>query len=140
MSVEAEPEAPPIDLAERFEELRIPPGAFRHRDHLAAAYAMLQKYPFIEATFRYARTIQTMARNAGAHDKFNTTITFAFMALIAERMESCRHECFEEFAGQHPDLFSKDLLKRFYSDERLRSPMARRIFIMPNAATPVGRR
>ena len=120
------------DLVERFERLQIPPGAFRHRDHVEAAYGMLRKYPFIEATARYARTIQTMAENAGAYTKFHVTVTIAFMAIIAERMESSPHDDFEDFCARHPDLFSPELLRRFYSAERLQSELARKVFVLPD--------
>ena len=121
-----------VDVVERFERLEFPPGAFHHRDHVEAAYGMLRKYPFLEALVRYSRTIQTMAANAGAHTKFHVTVTIAFMALIAERMETSSHADFDEFRHQHPELFSPDLLKRFYSSERLASEMSRRILVMPD--------
>ena len=119
---------------ERFEQLRIPPGAFGHRDHMEAAYEMLRKYSFLEATSRYARTIQTMARRAGAEKKFHVTITLAFMSLIAERMESTDHRDFETFSRVNEDLFARDVLDRLYSRERLHSDVARRIFVMPDSA------
>ena len=118
--------------------MEFPPGTFNHRDHIEAAYEMLRKYPFLEATSRYASTIETMATNAGAFEKFNVTITLAFMALIAERMESGSFESFADFADQHPDLFAPDVLAPFYSPQRLRSPLARRIFMMPDAARSTG--
>lgn len=119
-------------LVDRFERLEIEPGAFRHRDHVEAAYAMLSKYPFLEATARYASTIRTMATNAGASDKFHVTITVAFMSLIAERMESSEHDGFGTFSRANPDLFSRDLLTRFYRPEQLQSDVARRVFVMPS--------
>lgn len=122
-----------IELVDRFEGLELDATAFRHHDHIATAYAMLQKYPFLEATARYANTIRTMAANAGATTKFNMTITMTYMALIAERMESSTHRDFDEFSQHNPDLFSRDLLKQFYSAERLQSDSARRIFLMPDA-------
>lgn len=123
-----------VEPLERFERLQFPPGTFRHRDHVEVAYGMLRKYPFLEATSRYASTIKTMAENAGAATKFNVTITVAFMAIIAERMESSEHRDFEEFGRQNPDLFSRGLLERFYSKERLQSDVARRIFVMPDGS------
>lgn len=119
-------------LVERFEHLQIAPGAFRHRDHVEAAYAMLRKYPFLEATARYARIIRTMAANAGASDKFHVTITVAFMSVIAERMESTEHRDFETFSRANPELFSRDLLSRFYPRSRLESDVARKIFVLPD--------
>jgi hypothetical protein len=122
----------PLELADRFERLELDPGSFRHRDHVAAAYAMLRKYPFLEALSRYASTIRTMATNAGAATKFHVTITVAFMALIAERMESSPHRDFDDFSREHPDLFASDILERFYPPDQLQSQLARKIFVMPD--------
>lgn len=121
-----------LELADRFERLELDPSSFRHRDHVAAAYAMLRKYPFLEAMSRYANTIRTMATNAGAATKFHVTITVAFISLIAERMASSVHHDFEEFSRQNPDLFAADVLERFYPTERLESELARTIFVMPD--------
>ena len=124
----------PSVLTARFQELELDPASFRHRDHVNVAYAMLLEYPFLEATLRYANTIRTMATNAGAATKFHVTITVAFMALIAERMESSDDQDFEEFSAANPDLFADNLLGRFYSEELLRSEVARKIFLMPDSS------
>ena len=80
-----------MDIAEKFEKLRYAPGTFTHRNHLECAYAMLVKYPFMDATVRYLNTIREMARRVGADKKFNTTITIAFLGLLVERMDAAPH-------------------------------------------------
>jgi len=122
----------PVDIAEKFERLLYEPGTFTHRDHLESGYAMLVKYPFMEATVRYLDTIRQMAQRAGADKKFNTTITIAFLGLLIERMESTPHTDFEDFVGQHPELLSPDILHRYYTPERLDTDLARQAFLMPD--------
>ena len=121
-----------MDIATKFEELQFEPGTFTHRDHLECAYAMLVKYPFMEATVRYLETIREMARRAGADKKFNTTITIAFLGLLVERMEAAPGESFDDFVERYPELLSPDILHRYYRPERLDTDLAREAFLMPD--------
>ena len=126
------------DLLERFERFEVAPGAFDHRGHVEVAFAMLQRYSFAEATARYVGTIRRMADSAGVPEKFHMTITVAFMALIAERVAAEPGVDFATFCDRHADLLDARILRRFYSDERLRSPAAKKVFLLPDfAASPV---
>ncbi|MEO0369034.1 MAG: hypothetical protein AAF197_09655, partial [Pseudomonadota bacterium] len=119
-------------ILERFEKLRISPEEFGHLEHLRLAYEMLDKYSFLDATYRYASTIKAMARQAGAPEKYNTTITFAFMGLVAERRRVAKSENFDEFLQASPELQQHELLGSWYSDARLYSELARSIFVLPD--------
>ena len=121
------------ELLRAFEARDLDAGAFRHLEHVGVAYEMLRKYDFMEATVRYAENIRTIAAKAGVPGKFNTTITFAFLSLIAERMRTTRHSDYDDFIAQNQDLMSKDLLRKWYSPERLQSDLARTVFLMPDA-------
>lgn len=123
----------PNPLLSAFEAGDIPNGGFSHADHIAAAFAILNKYDFVEATSRYAGNIRTMAARAGAPEKFNVTITIAFMSLIAERMRQANYRDVDDFAARNPDLMTKDVLAGFYSPERLSSKLARTVFLLPDA-------
>ncbi len=119
-------------LLERFEQQRIEAAEFRHIDHIQAAYEMLDKYDFLDACARYASTIRTMAESVGALDKYNTTITLAFMSLIAERKSLTDVADVDAFIEANPDLLNRGILKSWYSDERLDSSTARRQFVLPD--------
>ena len=73
------------NLLTQFERLEISAPDFHHIDHINVAYKMLEKYDFVDAPGRYASTIRTMAEQVGVPEKYNATITFAFMSLVAER-------------------------------------------------------
>jgi len=92
---------------------------------------LLRKYPFIEATMRYAGVIEDMAATAGATQKFNVTITVAFMGLIAEKIEISGEEDFDSFYTANPDL-SGQALAPWYSANRLSCDLSRKIFLMPD--------
>ena len=121
------------ELARTFETCRIDAGSFSHADHVGVAYEMLRRYDFLDATVRYSKSIRTIAARAGEARKFNTTITLAFLSLIAERMETTAHGSYQEFLEQNPDLCDVDLLQQWYSTERMRSELARNVFLMPDA-------
>ena len=79
-------------------------------------------------------TVNGTATAAGAAQKFNTTITLAFLSLIAERMQASAHDDFAGFIEENEDLLASDVLSRWYSKERLASDTARRVFLLPDVA------
>lgn len=120
-------------LLSRFEALEIDAEEFGHLEHVQAGFEMLHKYGFVEACARYASTINTMATNAGAPDKFNVTITFAFLSLIAERINRNNdHQNFGGFLAENPDLESANVLDHWYSEDYLKSDFARKHFALPD--------
>ena len=94
-------------LQRRFERLEFEPGAFRHNDHVQAAYAMLGRYDFVDACVRYASTLRAMAESAGVPEKYNATITIAFLSLIAERRSQSDSCDLGSFLASNPDLLEK---------------------------------
>jgi hypothetical protein len=75
-----------------------------------------------------------MEANAGAPDKFNVTITFAFLSLIAERIHGSYWSSFNEYLSQNEDLLARDALGKWYSRDELQSEYARTHFLLPNMA------
>ena len=119
---------------EDFLQLKIHTPSFGHREHVEIAYRMLETSDFVTACTRYAQTIKAMAEQHGAPEKYNATITFAFMSLIAERRSQMRDTGLSHFLEGNPDLMEKDVLKRWYSDDRLTSAAARSQFLLPDKA------
>jgi len=120
------------ELLEQFESLEINPAAFGHKEHVVVAYEMLHKYSFLDASTRYASAINTIATRAGAPEKLHMTITLAFLSLIAERVHTTRQSNIDEFLEQNQDLLSKSVLSKWYSDDQLKSELARTHFLLPN--------
>ena len=121
------------DLTGAFEAHEIDPATFHHAQHVQVAFDLLNKYDFIDAASIYAKGIRILATNAGVPQKFNLTITYAFMSLIAERMAPCSHGDFAGFIAQNPDVMSKNALAKWYAPEQLNTETARRIFLLPAA-------
>jgi hypothetical protein len=124
----------PDALVERFLAREIPPREFTHEMHVAVGWALLRRMPYPEALAAYAATIRAMAESVGAAEKFNITITAAFLALIAEHLAEDDALAWPAFIAANPALLDKSLLARWYSPERLRSPLARATFVMPEPA------
>ena len=122
------------EYAQAFERCEIDAGSFRHIDHIGVAYDLLGRYDFLDASMIYCKCINRIATEAGAAQKFNTTITLAFLSLIAERLDASQPENFEEFIADNQDLLSKNVLAKRYSSERLASDLARTAFLLPDLA------
>lgn len=112
---------------------RVDAVAFRHADHVRIAYEALSRHPFLAAASAVSTTLRAMAARAGAPGAYHETITLAFLALIAERMEQAPHESYEAFASANPDLLDKRVLARWYG-AKLDAPLARRVFVLPDPA------
>ncbi|PCH71875.1 MAG: hypothetical protein COC12_07130 [Rhodobacteraceae bacterium] len=107
-------------------------ATFRHVDHLGVAYQALANSGFFDALHTVATGIDRAATRAGALDKFNATITVAFMCLIAERMVANPYDNAQDFIDRNPDLVTGAPLRALYSPERMTSARARRIALLPD--------
>src|ERR1700683_4510454 len=97
-------------------------AGFRHRDHVRMGCETLARHPFLEAAAAVERALKAMTARAGVPGAYHATVTVAFLALINERREMDPGAEFERFADANPDLFDKDVLKRWYG-ENLREPL-----------------
>jgi hypothetical protein len=118
-------------LLEAFESGVIDPAVFRHRAHVEVAAAMLLRTDFLRAAQRYQRGVERLAERVGAPRKASLTITLAFLAIIAERLESAPAN---ELIDANPELMDSALLRSWYSPARLALPAARSRFLMPDRA------
>ena len=114
-----------------FEEGRIDPARFPHRDHVRVSYELLERHPFPEALLHLARGLSRLAAKAGKPEVYHETITTAFLALIAERRVRGVPANWEAFEAANPDLFRKQLLEEIYEPAVLKSPLARETFVLP---------
>lgn len=121
-------------LTRRFEACDIDPAAFGHEEHIRVAFDMLNTYGFADCAARYANSIKTISIEAGAPEKFNMTITLAFLSLIAERLAGAPSLDCDAFIALNPDLLSRSVLDGWYTDERLQSDIARQVFLLPQKA------
>ena len=122
-----------VDFVTAFESCTLPSEAFSHRQHVRLAWLYLREAPLIAALPRFIDSLKRYAASLGASGKYHETITYAFMFLIHERMSRDDADSFEAFADANADLFGP-ILARYYSKETLASDIAKRTFVMPDAA------
>ncbi len=120
------------DLLQQMENGTLHTCDFGHAHHLGVGYQALEVHPFFDALAIFARGIQTAAGAAGAPEKFNATITLAFMSLIAQRRATDDYADAEDFVARNPDLRSPGVLTRWYTPDLLSSDLARSVGLMPD--------
>lgn len=118
-------------MFENFERGEIDPGSFRHADHVGVAYEALRQYGFFKALQIYAQGLMALVEKAGVPEKFNATVTFAYMSAIAERMHRQPSVSAADFIAANPELLSGEALSR-YSPVRLQSNVARQVPLLPD--------
>jgi hypothetical protein len=99
---------------ERFIRGEIEAAAFPHREHLRMGFEMLRRYDFATSAFQYSKALKMMVAKVGKPQAFHQTVTIAYLALIAERIESGNWADFEAVAGANLDLFDPSVLRRWY--------------------------
>ncbi len=122
------------DLLAAFESSRLPEDCFHHRDHVRAAWLLLQENP-AGALERFSSALKRFAAAKGKTGLYHETITWAYLLLINERMErGGRGVDWERFAASNPDLMKwrPSVLEDYYTPETLASDLARRVFVLPD--------
>lgn len=135
------------ELIRQLEDCSLPTASFDHRAHVQAGFAYLQRFGYAGALAAMANALRRFAAHHGKAGLYHETVTAAFLALIHERMADdllarggaielavARGLDWEDFAARHPDLFTPDLLGRYYAKETLRSELARHCFVLPKAS------
>jgi hypothetical protein len=123
----------------RFEDTTLPPAAFRHREHVRLAWILLRGAPFEEAALRFCRGLRRYAAALGKAERYHETITWAYLALVKERLEAGGHgEDFDAFVRANADLFDQKggALAALYDKPTLDSALARKAFLLPRRAAP----
>jgi len=123
-----------MTFLEKFLAGDIPAAEFRHADHVRAGYELLSAMDFLDAVSAYGRALKIMTARVGKPEKLHHTITIAFLAVIAERMERASDGDFDAFLAANPDLMDRAILSRWYRPERLKSDAARSRFVLPDPA------
>ena len=122
-------------LAAAFEALAIRPQDVRHREHVRLAFALLAREgDLATAAVAYRASLRRFAAAAGAAGKYHETITWAYLAIIAERMQERAYGSSHDLLAEHPDLLDhqRGALARHYDvGELLASSRARGVFVLP---------
>jgi hypothetical protein len=120
-----------VEFLAALEDASLPEQAFRHLDHMRAAYLYLSRDGFAAGVGVMSAALRRYAASRGKPDRYHETMTVAYLALINERLVLGGDAGgFDAFVGRNPDLVSRDLLARYYRPEILSSDRARRVFVL----------
>ncbi len=123
------------DFIAALESCTLPAADFGHQAHVRAAYLYLRQGSFGTAIDRTESAIRRYATSLGQPDRYHETITVGFLALIRQRIcERGDGGSWVGFASANPDLFERDLLLRYFTRSQLDSPLARKVFVLPQSA------
>jgi hypothetical protein len=121
------------ELVDVFEAATLPADQFPHDAHVRVAWWYLKHHPLGEALTRFTAALKHFAAHHGATGLYHETITVAYVLIIAERLAASPDLSWTAFSAAHPDLLARrpSILDSYYDEEALRSPHARKSFVMP---------
>ena len=124
-----------VELLDAFAALTLPATSFGHREHVRLAFAVLARAgDFGDAALDYRRLLRAFAAHHGVPGKYHETITWAYLAIVHERMARDRYADSEAMLAANPDLLDHKAgaLARYYDVAALiADPLARRTFVLP---------
>jgi hypothetical protein len=125
-------------MTERFDELMRQVMAttnhFGHRQHVHLTWMAARRYGTAAAIGVVSDGIRRTARYAGAPQKYNATVSRAWVELVGHHVDETPTLGFDAFADRNPALLDKRLLTRFYRPATLASPAARTGWVAPDRA------
>jgi hypothetical protein len=124
-----------------FENCTLRGEDFHHRDHVKVVWLYLRDYSVLETIGRFSAGLKRFATANGKPNLYHETITWAYVFLINERMQTIEAgQTWPEFVEANADLFDwqDNILKSYYQDETLGSERARRKFVFPDKLPRVG--
>jgi hypothetical protein len=107
---------------------------FGHRQHVHLTWLATRRYGTASAIDLVSDGIRRTARYAGAPQKYNATVSRAWVELVGHHADETPALGFDTFADRNPALFDKRLLTRFYRPATLASPAARTGWVAPDRA------
>lgn len=117
---------------DRYFAVALAAGRFGHREHLHVAWMAFHHHELNEAISIVGDGLRRTAVYAGAPQKYNQTVTEAWVRLVAHHTAQHPHATFDTLLDQAPGLLDKRLLARHYSSALLASRTARTSWTEPD--------
>ncbi len=117
-----------------FESGALPADAFHHAEHVRTAWLFVRRHGMPAALGEFSTALKRFAIAKGAPKLYHETITWAYLLLIAERLQETPAATWPQFAAAYPELlgWKPSILDRYYTSETLWSERARQTFVMPD--------
>jgi hypothetical protein len=117
-----------LESLERFEIT----GPFRHRDHVRAAWLLVERHGADRAAAMMERVISKLAEHHGHAKKYHATLTRAWVRLVAFHAGCHPAASFDDFIAHNAALLDPELPLRFYSRDVLFCDAARDAWCDPD--------
>jgi hypothetical protein len=122
-----------VEIARALESGKMDNAHFKHCHHLHVAWAYLsEKDSFEAAVAKMSAVLRAFAASAGVPEKYHETITVFWMEILRILRQSDRKRNLEDWVTSNPQLLEKEFPLRYYSRERLFSPIARFAWVEPD--------
>ena len=105
---------------------------FGHREHVHLTWLAVRHFGRAGAVDVVSAGIRTTARYAGVPQKYNATVSRAWVELVAHHADEGPNEEFSGFIEHHGRLLDKRLLTRFYRPATLAGAAARTGWVEPD--------
>ncbi|MFI6318639.1 hypothetical protein ACIBG8_14015 [Nonomuraea sp. NPDC050556] len=105
---------------------------FGHRQHVHLTWLAVRRYGTAGAVEVVSDGIRQTARYAGAPQKYNATVSRAWVELVGHHADESETTDFDAFAARNPALLDKRLLTRFYRPATLAGAPARTGWVEPD--------
>lgn len=121
-------------FAELMGEVMAGAERFGHRQHVQLTWLAVRRYGTAGAVELVSDGIRRTARYAGAPQKYNATVSRAWVELVGHHTGHSDAADFDTFADRNPALLDKKLLTRFYRPATLAGTPARTGWVAPDLA------
>lgn len=107
---------------------------FGHRQHVQLTWLAVREYGTSGAIPLVSQGIRRTAAYHGVPQKYNATISQAWVELVGFHVRENPNLEFDAFVAHHSALLDKRLLLRFYNPSTLAAPAARTGWVEPDRA------
>lgn len=121
-------------FAELMGEVMADAERFGHRQHVHLTWLAVRRFGTDAAVDVVSEGIQRTTRYHGVPQKYNATVSRAWVELVGHHADQAGAADFDSFADQHPALLDKKLLTRFYRSSTLAGDSARTGWVRPDLA------
>ncbi len=124
----------PTAFEDLMAEVMVTAERFGHRQHVQLTWLAVRRFGTTAAVDLVSEGIRRTARYAGAPQKYNATVSQAWVELIGHHAHESGTDDFDVFVSAAPELLHKNLLTRFYRSSTLASVPARTGWVEPDLA------
>jgi hypothetical protein len=130
-----QPLAATSPFVELMREVMTGADRFGHRQHVHLTWLAVCRYGTAAAIGLVSEGIQATARYHGVPQKYNATVSRAWVELVGHHATVVNAPDFDTFADLNSALLDKRLLTRFYRPATLAGPAARAGWVEPDLAS-----